>query len=257
MELQLLLIICTVTFIQPQDVGFYLPNPEKCLAIAIEKIFKPDATLYFIFGKSGGEIVPKDLVNPYITIDISKRVQRSVNYARNVIIQTEGFQTLNDTLRRLKRSVIWHKEDSSKGTFLITIRTNDFSEVFQICWKHNITKVLVLTRSYASPRLYTSDPYSNENNCAKHVKKYTIQNCNKATNVKLRVNLRNMEKCNAKPTVKGTSAFKSEITETTYFGGFLEKASTFIGDRMHYIILVGFSASTLICFYTMNSLMRY
>lgn len=58
--------------------------------------------------------------------------------------------------------------------------------------------MLVVTRSYALPRLYTSSPYDEKNKCGKVVKAYTIQDCNKGTTIKFKSNLKNMYKCTNK-----------------------------------------------------------
>ncbi|KAK5638725.1 hypothetical protein RI129_013020 [Pyrocoelia pectoralis] len=164
---------------------------EQCVAKLVGKLFPDDATIYVVEGDYN--YFTNYSANPHVMLNLDKPVRSFMGYGTNFIIPTKNGKSLSAQLTTLAKSPVWRSYESTIGTFLILTTSAYVAEVFKVLWKFNIVNAFVVSEDDGS--VYSSDPYSQMNNCGRRMEEYVMQNCSSDFTVKFLKPLRNHNQC--------------------------------------------------------------
>ncbi|KAF5271329.1 hypothetical protein FQA39_LY08127 [Lamprigera yunnana] len=151
---------------------------KDCLLSIISQNFKDDENLHFVSSEGYDDVPFGKLPNPYVVVDINKPILLELKIARNFIILRKNEDSLDNLLGVLNRSVVWSKEHSPKGKYVIITFTEQVSAVLRILWARGIIDVVVMIPSCTTNHsLYMANPFENGNDCGSTASVMIKQSC--------------------------------------------------------------------------------
>ncbi|KAF5301306.1 hypothetical protein FQR65_LT08925 [Abscondita terminalis] len=174
---------------------------KECLVDVIQNLYKKNETLGFI--NMEDEINLFEITsNPYITINLSKTVAKTINYKNyntNFIahLKSHSFHTL---FWNIKDSVLWDPLSIFNGKLIIVTPKKHIDTIFKECWAVGFINLVVIrycddTESCAV-RITTANPQDYENNCGSKVLVTREETCSQKNTIQFPQLLRKYTNCN-------------------------------------------------------------
>lgn len=161
---------------------------ETTCLTKIFQLFVNETTIYII--SEDLDQIPLQINNiPLILAKIENPIKLSSKFYGSYIIYTDGEASLKKTLNKIKASSIWNKNQSPRGTFFVITANPNLKNIFEILWVNDIINVIIINGA----KLYTSDPFSNGNNCGNSSEVIFSETCDSM--VKFNKTVKNVNGC--------------------------------------------------------------
>ncbi|KAF5297681.1 hypothetical protein FQA39_LY12012 [Lamprigera yunnana] len=152
-----------------------------CVENFVRQVFNRDRLIYYVSDGHAPMIVPQDGKNQYVVVNISKPIHLTLKHPGYYILQAKNKASLGLLTRKLKLSNMWNVFSSTGAKYLAIISASNVPDIFQILWKNDIAPVAVISINNNRPKVHTSDPYCEENQCGKFCKDYSTTKCDSST----------------------------------------------------------------------------
>ncbi|KAF5297683.1 hypothetical protein FQA39_LY12014 [Lamprigera yunnana] len=163
----------------------------------VSKILEEKGRLiYYVNDGHAHIIIPKDGENQYVIVNINKPISLTSRYPGSYILHAKNQASLEILTQKLQSSNMWNVFSSRGAKYLTIISGGNVSDIFQILWKYDITRVAVISINKNSPKVYTSDPYRQENSCGRFCKIYSTTECG-SNGIQLPKMTRTFQSCTA------------------------------------------------------------
>ncbi|KAF5277927.1 hypothetical protein FQA39_LY06079 [Lamprigera yunnana] len=167
-----------------------------CVENFIRQVYNGDRLIYYVSDGHAPMMIPEDGKN---------------QYPGSYILHAENQASLETLTQKLQSSNMWNVFSSSGAKYLTIISAGNVSDIFQILWRNDITRVAVISINKHRPEVYTSDPYFEENHCGSFCKVYSTSECSSN-----RIEIRNTTK-----TFKNCCALFTHFYGLTSFKGYM------------------------------------
>ncbi|KAF5299655.1 hypothetical protein FQA39_LY11450 [Lamprigera yunnana] len=177
-------------------------NVKKCVKNILYCGIDAEATVFYIYSKVAEDIFPVGMQNPFLTIDVNKKIRmyNSYNtYNEIVILKLDNITSINHYTKNLD---IVKRTQKRKYIIMYPLKNvNDLNDIFFYFFSVDISNIIVMvydfTRKNDTVRLFTWDPYHPSNKCgaAFNVREHTC-NCSSLRMIQDQNKLQTYNKCN-------------------------------------------------------------
>ncbi|KAF5299640.1 hypothetical protein FQA39_LY19182 [Lamprigera yunnana] len=167
----------------------------------ILKSVSTETTVVYVYRKVYEDILPEKLEQPFLTIDIHKKIHRNSKYKiynEIVILNLSGVSYLNRYLKVLEENGLWNMKSSFRRRYLIVLpskKVSQLKDIFAYFFKLYIMDVIIMTYDlYGNVKMFTWDPYHPSNKCGT---KFNIEKHSSCSLFKLSTNkeIQQFNKC--------------------------------------------------------------
>ncbi|KAF5287646.1 hypothetical protein FQA39_LY15849 [Lamprigera yunnana] len=211
---------------------------KKCVKNLMENFISMDTTVLYVYNKTFGDILPDNIQQPFLTIDVSTIIYPLMGYQSHnefVILKVERASSIQNYFDILKNNGIWHLKNSSRRKYLIIQSSEDVSKlsnVFSQFLKYDVHDVIVMSYNFNlkkdAVKVFTWDPFHWSNNCGKAFNFKKENNCSSIRIIQNYRKMKNYNNCTVTYLYNNGRRLNKLRTEVAYLTQFflsvLEKA---------------------------------
>ncbi|KAF5277931.1 hypothetical protein FQA39_LY06083 [Lamprigera yunnana] len=176
-------------------------HAKACIKDILKSV-STETTVVYVYRKVYGDILPEKLEQPFVTIDIHKKIHRNSKYKiynEIVILNLDSVSYLKRYLKVLEENGLWNMKSSFRRRYLIVLpskKVSQLKDIFAYFFKLYIIDVIIMTYDlYGNIKMFTWDPYHPSNKCGT---KFNMEKHSNCSLFKLSMNneIQQFNKCN-------------------------------------------------------------
>ncbi|KAF5277924.1 hypothetical protein FQA39_LY06076 [Lamprigera yunnana] len=200
-------------------------NAKTCIKEVLKSV-GTETTVVYVYNKEFEDILPEKLVQPFLTIDISKKIYQNGKYKiynEIVILNLKKVYLTRKYFKVLEKNELWNLKSSFRRRYLIVSpseKTSELKAIFTYFFKLHIIDVIVMVHDLnGNTKMFTWDPYHPSNRCGTKFNMQTHSNCS-LFNLRANKKMQQFNKCNftfAYYSTRERDREKSRIAYITWF----------------------------------------
>ncbi|KAF5277929.1 hypothetical protein FQA39_LY06081 [Lamprigera yunnana] len=200
-------------------------NAKTCIKEVLKNV-DTETTVVYVYNKEFEDILPEKLVQPFLTIDISKKIYQNGKYKiynEIVILNLKKVYLTRKYFKVLEKNGLWNLKSSFRRRYLIVSpseKTSALKAIFTYFFKLHIIDVIVTVHDLnGNTKMFTWDPYHPSNRCGTKFNMQTHSNCS-LFNLRANKKMQQFNKCNftfAYYSVRERDRERSRIAYITWF----------------------------------------